>query len=68
MKRRSGAITHRCCRLRVPVTGFCTNGEEWQCPICKTWWKHQCDEAEGCSWQIMLTPEKALASIDPYAR
>lgn len=37
----------------------CVDGERARCSSCKRTWVHVCDEAEGCSWQL-VTPTRKL--------
>lgn len=39
----------------VPFSGYCTDGEIWDCPTCRRKWEHVCDEGEGCSWVILAS-------------
>lgn len=42
---------------KPPYTGFCVDGQSWQCPECSAIYEHICGEAEGCYWKYISEEE-----------
>ena len=41
-----------CCEDRLPSPGEAQDGKVYACPVCGWKWRHLCDEAEGCCWEV----------------
>jgi hypothetical protein len=62
------ATSNRCCQAGIirdewALSGYRKDGDVWTCPKCQRRYSHVCDEAEGCSWDLIeeagpLTPIK----------
>jgi hypothetical protein len=49
-------MKNACCERDVPSSNRAQDGQRWTCPRCSKVWEHVCDEAEGCSWDLVYTP------------
>lgn len=49
-------MKNACCEEGVPSSNRAQDGERWTCSKCRKVWEHACDEAEGCSWDLVYEP------------